>query len=222
MPMPEPERDEPSTIRVVILDDHRMFSESVARLLDREPDIEVVGVAETLRAALAAVEAHAPDLVIVDYLLPEGNGVDATREVLAISPASRVLMLTGLADEDVLAAAIEAGCAGFVTKDNALDELLHAVRMVDAGEAYVPPRLLAALLPRFGRAQRGIGSDLSTREREILAMVADGRSNKMIAADLVLSIHTIRNHVQNILVKLQAHSKLEAVAIATREGLLGI
>jgi DNA-binding NarL/FixJ family response regulator len=207
-------------IRVVILDDHQMFSESVARLLGAEHDVEVVAVAATMSTALTAVAAEAPDVAVVDYLLPDGDGVEAARQILAASPSTRVLMLTGLADEDVLAAAIEAGCAGFVTKDRALQELLVAVRLVHAGDAYVPPRLLAALLPRFGRERRGLGSDLSSREREILGLVAQGLGNKAIAAELVLSVHTVRNHVQNVLTKLQAHSKLEAVAVATREGVL--
>ena len=208
-------------IRVLVLDDQQMFAESVARLLGSEDDIEVIAVAGTVAEAVELVEARRPDVAILDFQLPDGDGIDAALRIRETHPTTRILMLTGTDDERTVVAAIEAGCTGFVTKDKALSELVHAVRLTHAGEAYVAPRMLATLLPRLGSTQRGLGSDLTRREREVLDLMADGLSNQAIAEQMVLSVHTIRNHVQNLLAKLQAHSKLEAVVIATREGLLG-
>ena len=207
--------------RVVLVDDHEMFAESLARILGAETDIEVVGREGTMAEAVELCASACPDIVIVDYQLPDGDGVETSRRVLAgCDPPPRVLMLTGLPDERVLVAAIDAGCSGFVTKDNAVSELVHAVRLIEAGEAYIAPRMLGQLLPRFGTKRRGVGSDLTSRESDVLRLIALGRTNQAIADELFVSVHTVRNHVQNILSKLNAHSKLEAAAIATREGLL--
>lgn len=211
----------PGRIRVLLIDDQAMFAESIGRLLEREEGLEIVGIHGTVRDGLDAVLATEPDVAIVDWNLPDGTGADATAAILAASGSTRVLVLTGSYDDGVLVAAIESGCSGFVTKDKAIDELVSAVRLTHAGEAYIPPATLAQLLPHFGRtAPRSAITDLSSREREILHLVATGLSNKAVAEQLFLSVHTVRNHVQNMLAKLNAHSKLEAVAIATREGLL--
>jgi two-component system response regulator DevR len=209
-----------ASITIMMVDDHQMFVESVARLLAQEPDFELVGVAGTVAAAISLAEATQPNVAVVDFNLPDGTGADVAGRLRTLSPDTRVVILTGLDDERAMIAAIDAGCTGFVTKDKALSELGTAVRLAQAGEAYVPPHLLAKLLPRLGRSYRGLGADLTRREREVLNLLADGRSNPAIAAHLVISVHTVRNHVQNVLAKLGAHSKLEAVAVAAREGLL--
>jgi len=209
-----------SSITIMVVDDHQMFAESVARLLEQEPDFELVGVANTVAGAITLAEAANPLIAIVDYNLPDETGASLAKTLRAVSPGTRVLILTGLDDERALIAAIDAGCSGFVTKYKAMSELVTAVRLVDAGEAYIPSHLLANLLPRMGKSYRGLGADLTQREHEVLNLLADGVSNQAIADMLVLSVHTVRNHVQNVLAKLDAHSKLEAVAIAAREGLL--
>jgi two-component system, NarL family, response regulator DevR len=206
-------------LRIAVVDDHEMFAESIARVLATQPDLEVVGVARTSAEGAALVEATRPDVAVLDYQLPDADGAEAAARLRAVSPETRVLILTGLADERLLTAAIDAGCAGFLTKDRAVDELVRAVRLVHAGDAYVPPGMLANLLPRLGRNYRGVGTDLTPREREVLELLALGLSNQAIAERLVLSVHTVRHHVQNVLAKLGAHSKLEAVATA-REGIL--
>lgn len=209
------------SIRVLLIDDHEMFTESLARLLTREPDVEVVGVAATAAEGVRLTDAHRPDVVILDYHLPDGDAPAVIERILAAWAPARVLILTGSGDDRLLIASLEAGGGGFVTKDKAVRELITAVRRVHAGDPYVPASMLAALLPHVARHGPRLGADLTAREREVLSLLGDGMANGAIAERLFLSVHTVRNHIQRILVKLNAHSKLEAVAIATREGLLG-
>jgi DNA-binding NarL/FixJ family response regulator len=137
-------------------------------------------------------------------------------------PEANVLLLTGDDDPRLVGRAIEAGCMGFLTKDRAITELLDAVYTLAAGDAFVPGDLLTHLLPTLGRSQQGLGSDLTPRELEVLRLAAAGMANSSIAATLYLSVNTIRNHVQNAITKLGAHSKLEAVTLALRERLIDL
>ena len=205
-------------ITVVIVDDHQMFAESTARLLEREHDLEVVGIALNVADARRLVADSAPDVAVVDLHLPDGDGAALTGEILLVSPATQVLILTGAAEERLLVAAVAAGCAGFLTKDRAFDELPRAIRRAAHGEAGIPASLLTALLPKFGGTRQGLGANLTNRERAVLELLRAGASTPSIAATEFVSVNTVRNHVHNILTKLNAHSKLEAVAIATREG----
>lgn len=211
---------EDTTVGVLIVDDHRMFSESLARLLADEDGIEVLGVAATGSDAIEMVNRLQPNVVLMDYQLPDRDGVAVTVEVKRQNPSVMVVMLTGSTEDRVLLAAIDAGCSGFLTKDRAAAEVVHAVRAAAVGEALISPALLARLLPKLNRTQRSLGEDLSDREREILGFLARGMTNKVIAAELFLSVNTIRNHVQSVLAKLGAHSKLEAVSTAVREGII--
>jgi DNA-binding NarL/FixJ family response regulator len=210
----------PDPIRVLLIDDHQMFADSLARLLSDESGIEVVGVRSTGAAGVALAAALKPTVVLVDYRLPDLDGVAVTTWIKAQDPDTYVVMLTGSADDDVLLNAIEAGCSGYLTKDRAAAEVVQAVRLAAAGEATISPGELARLLPQLRRGQHSLGSDLTAREREILALLAAGTSNSAIAATLHLSVNTVRNYVQSILTKLGAHSKLEAVAIGVRTGLI--
>lgn len=206
--------------RVVICDDHQLVAQGLSLLLQTQPDIEVVGVASTAQEAVELADSRRPQVILMDYALPDGDGVTATARLKARHPEVKVVMLTSYLDEDVLVAAIEAGCSGYVTKAKGADELTAAVRLAAEGEALVSADMLARLLPRLRRHQRGVGNDLTSRERQVLALLADGETKEAIARRLVLSPNTVRNHIQNVLVKLGVHSRLEAVATATREGLL--
>jgi two-component system response regulator DevR len=215
--MPE---DAPRRIRVLIVDDHKMFADGLARLLTDEDDIEVVAIAPTVADGIAQAVSVAPDVALIDYLLTDGNGVQLAAEIKRQAPAVMIVMLTGSADDNVLLAAIEAGCSGYLTKERAAAEVATAVRLAAAGEALISPRELARLLPRLNRNYRSPGSDLTEREREILMLMSQGMANAAIARQLHLSVNTVRNYVQAILVKLDAHSKLEAVASGVREGII--
>ncbi|MGD9998665.1 MAG: response regulator [Ilumatobacteraceae bacterium] len=209
-----------SRVQVVIIDDHRMFGQSLARMLEDEDDIAVVGLAENGTDGVHLVDQHEPQVVLVDYQMPGQNGVDVAGEIKRRHPSMMVVMLTGAADDRVILAAIEAGCSGFLTKDNAAAQVVEAVRGAAAGEALIAPSVLARLLPRLKRTYRSLGDDLTERERDVLQLLARGLPNKAIAAQLHLSLNTIRNYVQSVLTKLGAHSKLEAVSTAVREGII--
>ena len=210
----------PGPIRVVICDDHKVVADGLAAILAMEPGIEIVDVTNSMAEAVAAAREQRPDVVLMDYGLPDGNGAEATRAVKDVRPEAKVVMLTSFADEQTLVAAIEAGCSGFVPKHKGTAELSVAIRLAADGEAVISPDMLALLLPRLARSDRGLGHDLTPREREVLQLLSDGESKDQIGERLFLSPNTVRNHIQGVLSKLGAHSRLEAVAIAAREGLI--
>jgi DNA-binding NarL/FixJ family response regulator len=207
-------------IRVVLVEDEEMFAQSIARALDRVDDVAVVGIGRTDAKAVAIVAADTPDVAVIDSQLGDTFGTALARRIRDVSPRTQIVLLTARDDSRVLLEAIEAGCAGYLTKEQAIDDLLAAVRSVHAGEAYIPADRLAELLPGLRTRRRPDGSSLTNREREVLQLLSEGKSNDAMATQLRLSKHTIRNHAQSVLTKLGAHSRLEAVAIAVRKGLL--
>ena len=208
------------SIRVVIVDDHLMFAESLARLLSDEADIMVAGIASSGTRARSLIAEEPTHVALVDYHLPDIDGVSLARGVLDARPDLGVIILTGTDDDQLMLAAIQAGCAGFLTKDKAATEVADAVRAVAAGEALISAPVLARLLARVDRSPQTTGSDLTARERDLLEEMARGLTNRAIAAKLHLSVNTVRNYTQSILSKLGAHSKLEAVSLAVRYGLI--
>ena len=211
---------ENAKIRVLIVDDHAMVAQGLAKVLGEQDDIEVVGTVGRVEDAVASARLHRPDVVMMDYELPDGNGVQATERIRTDRPETRVVMVTSYTDEQVLISAIEAGASGYVTKHKVIEEVVSAVRAAHAGEALISPTMLARLLPKLRPSERTIGSDLTPREIEVLKLLAEGLSNQAISEKLVISLHTVRHHVQNIITKLSAHSKLEAVATAARAGII--
>jgi len=208
-------------IKVLLVEDHEMVGESFRRVLEREPDVEVLDVVSTLEATRRLLSDVEPDVVLMDHDLPDGNGIDGARMVLAAQPEAKVLMLTGSSrGVTLLPQALDAGCCGYVTKSRGLDELVAAVRSAHAGDMVVPHDLMARVIAA-GRPQ-GRGASITEREMDVLRLMAAGRSTADIAAELFLSTNTVRHHVQAVLQKLEAHSKLEAVAIALRSGLITV
>ena len=207
-------------IRVLIVDDHEVLAASLAMVLEAEDDITAVGVATTLEQARDLVAGSRPDVLLLDHRMPDGDGVAAIPQLRAIRPSVGVVVLTASAADHVLLAAIENGASGFLSKTRSLGEVTAAVRAAAAGESVISPELLARLLPRFGRGKVHSPDDLTEREREVLALVAEGLSNAAIAERQVVSVHTVRNHIASLSAKLGAHSKLEALSIALRQGLL--
>jgi DNA-binding NarL/FixJ family response regulator len=205
-------------IRVLLVEDHDMVAEALGMGLRQSPDIEVVGQSSSLASALADARQWRPEVVVLDRRLPDGDGITAIGDFGALG--ARVLVLTGEATASVGARVAEAGGAGLVLKSARLDELVTAVRKVATGQVVFDSTLLAGVVNRLTGRLRGSAAALTARERETLVLLADGVGTVEISERLGVARNTARNHVQRVLEKLGARSKLEAVAIARREGLL--
>jgi DNA-binding NarL/FixJ family response regulator len=214
------ELDAVKRIKVLIVDDHEMFTHGLELLLANQRDITVVGTAGGVADAVAAAVALEPDVILMDFELPDGDGTQATEQIKALMPSVKVIMLTAHTDDEALVRAMAAGCSGFVTKHEVVADLVSAIVAANAGEVVSPPTELVPLLRALHPTNRGLGADLTPREIEVLGLIASGIGNKELAQGLGLSVNTVRNHAQNILYKLDAHSKLEAVATAVREGII--
>jgi DNA-binding NarL/FixJ family response regulator len=201
---------------VVIIDDHQVFAELLGEVLVAR-GLVLVGSYSTLADGMAAVADRAPDLVVLDHRLPGDTGASSVRALKRRSPSTRVLMLTAADERAVLLEAMNAGCDGFVTKRQDINEVMAAVAAVLRGDTPISPDMAGALI---GSRAAPLGTDLTSRESEVLQLIGAGRANQQVARELGISVNTVRNHVQHILTKLGAHSQLEAVAIASRIGLL--
>jgi len=199
-------------ISVFLVDDHEMVRRGVADLLERERDIEVVGEADSAKHALGRILATKPDVALLDVRLPDGNGIDVCREILAALPGTRCLMLTGYDDDEALYAAILAGAAGYVLKDIRGNGLVQGVRRAASGGSLIDERTRQQAMARM----RGQAEDdprleaLTAREREVLVGISDGLSNRAIGEELGLSEKTVKNHVSAILAKLDVQSRTQA------------
>jgi DNA-binding NarL/FixJ family response regulator len=193
-------------------------------MLRRETDMTIVGEAASGAEATRLVASQQPDVVLMDLQMPEGNGIDATRAIVAALPHIRILVLTMFEDDDSVFAAMQAGARGYILKGADKGEVLRAIRAVHSGEAIFGPVIAQRLMHYFAaRPQPGLSQppfpELSDREREILAMMARGKTNQEIADDLVVSLKTVRNHVSNIFAKLQVADRSQAMDLARRAGL---
>jgi two-component system response regulator NreC len=218
MTSPQDQSPSPSSERItcVVADDHPVLRQALARILDGER-IEVVRQVSDGADALAAIEELRPTVAILDLVMPHLRGIDVIRRASAVSPETATVLYTGFAGEELLVEALEAGACGFVLKEAPVEELLHAVTVVARGEVYVDPALGATLVRASSAAQLPA---LSAREREILRLLADGKSNKEIAERLSISPDTVRTYIRRAMDKLEAHTRTQAVAIAIRQGLI--
>jgi DNA-binding NarL/FixJ family response regulator len=205
-------------VRTLIVEDHPMVAEGFARLLSDQDDIEVVGIASSVEDGFRRARADRPDVVVLDQTLPGGRGTDLAVRILEVVPDLAVVIVSGLSEEALVADVVDAGCAGLVSKVKAGSELVRAVRAAAGGETFLSAEAVRHLGAR--RSGRYPGSDLSPREIEVLQCLADGLSNQAIGQRLFLSPNTVGNHLQRIMLKLDAHSKLEALVVALRYGLV--
>lgn len=219
-------RKRPAGVRVLVVDDHRAFSEALGMALDTQDDLECVGVASTVGEALELVRERSPDVVLMDLHLPDFDGIEGTTRVKALSPEARVLVLTAHTDLQALSRAASAGASGFLPKETPVAEILRAVRTASEGGMLVEPSTLAAVLERVRESGRksqerdALLGRLTPREQEVLAFMGEGLDPRAIAKQLGISLHTCRGHVKGILAKLGARSQLQAVVTAARNGLL--
>ena len=208
------------SIRIVVVDDHPLFREGVAGILQNEADMEVIGQGASADEAVKLASDLMPDLMLLDIDMP-GNGLEAARRIVQSYPVIRIIMLTVSEAEENLLGAMKAGAKAYILKGVAGRELLKIVRMVLAGESYVPPALAASLLSDLGKpsAQKRATDprdELTEREIDILGLLAKGMSNKEIAEKLFLSEKTVKHYVTNILQKLQVHNRVEAALLAQK------
>ena len=218
--------DDLDRIRVVIVDDHVLYRRGLDLVLGQEHDIEVVAEASDGQGALDAVEAHLPDVVIMDVRMPRMNGIEACLLIKERWPSTQVIMLTTSDDENDLYDAVRAGANGYVLKDVPPEEVLAGIRTVRAGGSLVSPTMAASLMRQFASLSKGEDESeapatrLTERELEVLIHVARGLANREIARTLFISENTVKNHVRSILEKLQLHSRVEAAMYAVRERLV--
>lgn len=212
------------SIRVLIADDHAIVRKGIRALLTAQPDIEVVGEAENGEEAITEAERHRPDVILMDLVMPEVDGIAAIRRITAHQPEARILVLTSFAGDDKVFPAIKAGALGYLLKDSGPEELVQAIYQVYRGESSLHPAIARKVLQELSRSveQPATPKPLTEREVGVLRLVARGLSNQQIAEALVISEATVRNHVSNILSKLHLASRTQAVLYALREGLASL
>jgi putative two-component system response regulator len=217
---PDPHPGDEDRIQVLVVEDQDLFAEALVRLLTTADGISVTGRAGSVEEAVRVAREAEPDVVLLDWMLPDGNGGDAARTIRAGLPETKAIVLSGWPDEDLLAAAIDAGCSAVLNKNRAFDDLLHTIREVQKGDVTLPLSSLPSVLARIRTPAGGAGTDLTSRELEVLSLLAEGLSTEAISERLVISVHTVRNHIQRVIMKLGVHSKLEAVSMALRQGII--
>jgi DNA-binding NarL/FixJ family response regulator len=236
-PVPSvPTPAEPGTgndpIRVLIADDHAFFRRGLEAVLQGEVGLDLVGQASDGQEAVQIASEVVPDVVLMDIRMPKITGIEAARQMKEVAPSAKIVMLTISDEEEDLFEAIRAGASGYLLKDIPLDELADSVRAVYGGQSLINPSMAGKLLTEFATLARRDAEDepakhapapkLTEREMEVLRLVARGMNNRDIAKELFISENTVKNHVRNILEKLQIHSRMEAVMIAVREKLIEI
>jgi DNA-binding NarL/FixJ family response regulator len=211
------------SVRVLIADDHPLFREGMRGRLDRVADVEVVGEVASGDEAVELAHKLDPHVILMDIKMPGLNGIEATREIHQASPQIGVLVLTMFEDDDSVFAAMRAGAKGYLLKDSGGEGVVHAIRAVASGEAVFGPGVAERIIgffsaPRTAAPQRAF-PELTQREEEVLSLVAQGKSNQQIARQLFVSLKTVRNHVSNILLKLQVADRAQAVIRARDAGM---
>jgi DNA-binding NarL/FixJ family response regulator len=219
-----PDDTSPLRPRVLLVDDHDVFRTGLRTLLE-EQDVQIVGECTNGSDAIEAVRELAPDVVVMDLNMPGLSGVEATRQISTIAPLTRVLVLT-ISDQDAdVMDAIIAGACGYLLKDTTIPQLMQGIRAAAVGESIVSPAIAAKVLQKVradGAIPNGAGpvkTELSDRELQVLKLIANGKDNASIAADLHISPKTVKNHISNILMKLQIENRIQAAVFAVRSGL---
>jgi DNA-binding NarL/FixJ family response regulator len=213
------------SIRVLVADDQSMVRAGFRRLLSDEPDIDVVAEADNGVDAVAKAGRFAPDVVLMDIRMPELDGIEATRRILAADPAARILILTTFDLDEYVYNALGAGASGFVLKDDPPEQLVAAIRTVAAGDALLSPSVTKRVIKQFSRLPSPTApkelAELTEREQEIFRLIADGLSNAQIGKELFISETTVKTHVTHIFQKLEVRDRVQAVILAYRMGLVG-
>jgi two-component system response regulator NreC len=213
-------------IRLLLVDDHAVVRSGLRMLLQAQPDMRIVGEAESGTEAIHQVRLHRPDVVLMDIQMPDMNGIESTKEIKRMSASTAVLALTMHEDDQYFFEMLRAGASGYVPKRAAPDELVSAIRTVSQGQVFLYPSLAARLVQSYLGQPRAADSppanELTPREQEVLTLIAEGLTNPEIADKLVISTKTVGRHRENIMRKLNLHSRVDLVKYAIREGLIGL
>ena len=208
-------------IALIIVDDHAIVRQGLRTYLELQPDIEVLGEAGNGQEAIAMARDLLPDIVLMDLVMPGTDGVEATRAITAAVPSTKVIVLTSFSEDEKVFASIKAGAQGYLMKDVLPSELVRAIRTVHRGEAQLDPEIARKLMQEFTNPQPTVPKhDLTERELEVLRLIAQGKSNKDISEELVLSEKTVKTHVSNILQKLHLSDRTQAAVYALRQKLV--
>jgi NarL family two-component system response regulator LiaR len=215
---------ESDPIRVFIAEDHAIVRKGIRALLTLEPGIEVIGEASNGQEAVRGIESSQPDVILMDLVMPEMDGIEAIRQVMARHPEAHILVLTSFATDDKVFPAIKAGAMGYLLKDSEPREVVQAIRQVHRGECSLHPRIARKLMRELSQADGPppTADPLTKRELDVLRLVAQGKSNRQIADELVITVGTVRVHVSSILGKLHLASRTQATLYALREGLASL
>src|SRR6187401_1573793 len=210
-------------LRLVVVDDHEVVRQGLVAVLDRRPNFQVVAEAGTVEESLEQARRFKPDIVVMDVRLPDGSGVEACRDIRAELPGTRVVMLTSFPDDDAVLSAIVAGASGYLLKQVRARDLVAALEAVGRGESLLDPAVTEKVLERIRRIATGTYTDelaqLTSQEQKILLLVAEGKTNKEIAADVFLSDKTVKNYVSSILSKLNLERRAQAAAFVAKHRL---
>lgn len=212
-------------VRILLADDHTVMRAGLRALLERQPNLEVVGEADDGRQTVELAASLVPDVVVVDIAMPNLNGVEATRQMVNKQPAISVVILSMYSDETYVMRALKAGARAYLLKDSAVTDLIRAIEAVSQGKSFFSPKISRILAEDYVRALKQKGSVdtyelLTTREREIFQLLAEGRTNKEVATNLNISLYTVETHRRRILQKLNLHSSAELVLYAVRKGII--
>ena len=215
------------TIRLLIADDHKLMREGLKALIEKEPDMQVVGEAEDGQSTVSLAGKSNPHIIVMDVSMPDLNGIDATRKILAANPQVKVVGLSGHSDHHFVREMLTAGASAYILKHTASDELMRAIRTVMKGGKYLSPEVARGVMDAYVEMSKPLGKNqafvvLTDREREVLQLIAEGKSTKEVADDLGVSVTTVETHRRNIMDKLDLHSVAELTKYAIREGITSV
>jgi len=213
-------------VRIVVVDDHVILRDGIVSILNAQSDFEVVGVAGTVAGAVEVARASRPDIILMDYGMPDGTGLDATGEILAEYPETKIVLLTVHEEDDLLFGAVRSGASGYLLKNISATDLLARLRGLSQGDVAISGAQTRRLMTEFARTPAAEPADqpttvpLTDRELEVLGLIVKNATNREIAAELYISIHTVKNHVHRILDKLEAGSRQQAADLAIKQRLV--
>jgi len=207
-------------VRVVVVDDHAVVRKGIIAYLATDPEIDVVGQAGSGNESIPLIETENPDVVLMDLMMEDGNGIEATKQILEIYPNCRVIILTSFYDDEQVFPALEAGAFSYILKTSSATEIVDAIKKAAKGENVIEPKVAGKMLSNFRKAEKKLHEDLTEREREVLLCIGNGMANQEIGDKLFIGIKTVKTHVSNILSKLEVKDRTQAAVYVHRNHLL--